>query len=173
METQTNTYWKQWINSDEVFNYLIYRNHCALLKKLHEFLGKQGSKSECRRYLSPYLSQNVLQKHNQRCKRQEITSITITKESHLYWKKKQFQMEPFYFGIYAAFNADNEKNFSCKWEKTTNIYKQKPICMFFSYSLWIGWCFTKWFFSISFRIWSKRLVCGWGLNVEKQISLMF
>ena len=42
-------------------------------------------------------------------------------------EKKHFHKNPLFFWIYADFEADNEKNNSIVWNKTTNIYKQNPV----------------------------------------------
>ena len=68
----------------------------------------------------------MLMLHKQRCENIDITTIRISKESHLYWKK-HFNKNPLYFGIYADFEADNEKDNSIIGNKTTNIYKQNPV----------------------------------------------
>ena len=55
--------------------YLIYKNHYTLIKKLHVFLGKPNCKYICKRCLSSYTKQEVLEKHKFKCQQQEITSI--------------------------------------------------------------------------------------------------
>ena len=57
----------------------------------------------------------------------EINSIRNSLESHLHWKN-HFHKIPFYFRIYADFGTDNEKDNSSIGKKTTNIYKQIPVC---------------------------------------------
>ena len=42
-------------------------------------------------------------------------------------KKKHFHKNPFYFRIYAEFEADNEKDNASVGDKTSNIYKQNPV----------------------------------------------
>ena len=58
-------------------------------------------------------------------KKNDITTIGTSNESHLHWKK-HFHKNPLDFRIYADFEADNEKDNSSVGEKTTNIYKQNP-----------------------------------------------
>ena len=55
-----------------------------------------------------------------------ITTIKTSNESHLHWKNL-FHKNPLYFRIYADFEADNEKENSIIGNKTTNIYKQRPV----------------------------------------------
>ena len=81
----------------------------------------------CRSCLNCYSSQNVLNKQNQRCEQQEIPSIRISHDSHLWWKK-QFHKSPLYFKIDADFEADKEIHFSSIGNGTTNIHKQNPVC---------------------------------------------
>ena len=106
---------------------LIYKGHYALIRKLHVFLGKPDCRFVCRRCLSSYSNENVLNKHKFKCQQQEITSIRTSKESHIYWKK-YFHKLPLYFKIYADFECNNELNNSNMGNKTTNIYHQRPVC---------------------------------------------
>ena len=112
--------------SDNVFNLLIYKNHYALIKKLHVFLGDHNKSFICRRCLNSYTCENALINHKEKCGDDNICTIRTSNESHLYWKK-HFQKNPLYFRIYADFEADNEKDGSKIGKKTTNIYKQKPV----------------------------------------------
>ena len=43
-------------------------------------------------------------------------------------KKKHFQKDLLFFRIYAHFGDDNEIDKSSTGNKTTNIYKQNPVC---------------------------------------------
>ena len=47
--------------------------------------------------------------------------------NHIFNGKKHFHKNPLYFRIYADFEADNVKDDSKIGNKTTNIYKQKPV----------------------------------------------
>ena len=90
------------------------------------FLGDHNKKYICRRCLSSYTIENMLIKHNQKCEIDNITTIEISPDSHLHWKK-HFHKNPLYFRIYADFEADNEKDISSIGNKPTNIYKQNPV----------------------------------------------
>ena len=94
---------------------------------MHVFLGKPDCRFICRRCLSSYSNQKVLNKHKFKCQQQEITSIRTSNESHIYWKK-YFHKLPLYFKIYADFECNNELNNSNMGNKTTNIYHQKAVC---------------------------------------------
>ena len=112
--------------SDKVVDLLIYKNHYALIKKLHVFLGNHNKSFVCRRCLNSYTSENALSNHKEKCGEDNICTIKTSNESHIYWKK-HFHKNPLYFRIYADFEADNEIDNSKVGDKTTNIYKQIPV----------------------------------------------
>ena len=114
------------IESDKVVDLLIYKNHYALIKKLHVFLGNHNKSFVCRRCLNSYTCENALINHKEKCGEDNICTIRTSNESHLFWKK-HFHKNPLYFRIYADFEADNEKDNSKIGNKTTNIYKQNPV----------------------------------------------
>ena len=68
----------------------------------------------------------MLMKPQRKCGDDVITTIKTSNESHIYWKN-HFHKNPFYFRIYADFEADNEKDNYCIGNKTTTKYKQKII----------------------------------------------
>ena len=113
-------------NSDRVIDLAIYKNHYVLIKKLDVFLGDHNKKFICRRCLSLYTSENMLMKHKEKCGDDNITTIKTSNKSHLHWEK-HFHKNPFYFRIYADFEADNEEDNTSIGNKTTNIYKQNPV----------------------------------------------
>ena len=112
--------------SDKVVDLLIYKNHYAFIKKLHVFLGDHNKSFVCRRCLNSYTCENALIKHKEKCGDDNICTIRTSNESHLFWKKP-FHKNPLYFRIIADFEADNEKDDYKIGNKTTNIYKQKPV----------------------------------------------
>ena len=111
--------------SDEVIDLLIYKNHYVLIKKLNVFIGKHDSKYVCRKCLNSYTTHNMIVKHKKLC--QENQQLKTSPDSHIYWKKC-FQKNKLYFRIYADFEADNKKENTSIGDKTTNIYKQEPVC---------------------------------------------
>ena len=111
--------------SDKVIDLIIYKNHYVLIKKLYVFLSKDKYKYICRKCLNSYTSHNMLIKHKNLC--QEIQQLKTSPDSHIYWKK-YFHKNKLYFRIYADFEADNKKEDTSIGEKTTNIYKQEPVC---------------------------------------------
>ena len=112
--------------SDIVIDLIIYKNHYALIRKLHVFLGNHNKSFVCRRCSNSYTCENALIYHKEKCGDYNICTIRTSNESHLYWKK-HFHKNPLYFRIIADFEADNEKDNSMIGNKTTNIYKQNPV----------------------------------------------
>ena len=112
--------------SDIVIDLLIYKNHYALIKKLHVFLGNHNRSFVCRRCLNSYTCENALINHKEKCGDDNICTNRTSNESHLCWKK-HFHKNPLYFRMNADFETDNEKDDSKIGNKTTNIYQQKPV----------------------------------------------
>ena len=110
---------------DKVIDLLIYKNHYALIKKLNVFIGKHDCKYICRRCLNSYTTNSMLIKHKNLCDQNQI--LKTSPNSHIYWKK-YYQKNKLYFRIYADFEADNKKENTNIGDKTTNIYKQEPVC---------------------------------------------
>ena len=73
--------------SDRVVDLLIYKNHYALIKKLHVFLGDHNKSFVCRQCLSSYSCENALINHKEKCGDENICTIRTSNDSHLYWKK--------------------------------------------------------------------------------------
>ena len=110
--------------SDNVIDLLIYKNHYALIKNLHVFLGDYNKSFICRRCLNSYTNENSLLIHKEICGEDNICTIRTSNESHLYWRK-HFQKNPLYFRIIAELEADNEVDGSSVGNKTTNLRKTK------------------------------------------------
>ena len=113
-------------NSDRIIDLATYKNHYVLTRNLDVFLGDHNKKYVCRRCLNSYTIENMLMKHKPKCENIDITTLRTSSESHIY-RKKHFHKNPLFFGIYADFEADNEKDNSIVGDKTTNIYKQNPV----------------------------------------------
>ena len=64
--------------------------------------------------------------HKPKFENNDKTTIRTSSESHIQWKER-FRRNPLYFRIYADFEADNEIDNSSLGNKTTKIYRQKPI----------------------------------------------
>ena len=113
-------------DSDRVIDLLIYKNHYALIKKLNVFLGDHHKNFICRRSLNSYTNEKMLKMLKPEFENIGISTIRISSESHLHWKK-HFHENPFNFRLYADFEVDNENDNSSVGNKTTNIYKQNPV----------------------------------------------
>ena len=70
--------------SDNVIDLLIYKNHYALIKKLHVFLGNHNKSFVCRRCLNSYTCENALINHKEKCGDDNICTIRTSNESQLY-----------------------------------------------------------------------------------------
>ena len=86
--------------SDKVVDLLIYKNHYALIKKLHVFLGDHNKSFVCRLCLNSYTCENALIEHREKRGDDNICTIRTSNESHLFWKK-YFHKNPLYFRIIA------------------------------------------------------------------------
>ena len=113
-------------DSDKVIDLLIYKNHYLLIKNLHIISRNRSCIYVCRRCFISYTSQSVLNKHKKPCGEQDITSLGLSHEFQLYWKKK-FDRNPLSFRICSDFEVDIEIDNSSIGNKTTNIYKQNPV----------------------------------------------
>ena len=69
--------------SDRVVDLLIYKNHYALIKKLHVLLGNHNKSFVCRRCLNSYANENALLNHKEKCGDDNICTIRTSNESHL------------------------------------------------------------------------------------------
>ena len=114
-------------DSNRVVDFLIYKNHYALIEKLNVFLGNHKKRIICRRCLVSYTSENMLMIYKPKRENNEIITISASSESQLHWKN-HFHKNPLYFRIIADFEDDNQIDNSSIRNKTTNIYKQNPVC---------------------------------------------
>ena len=73
--------------SDKIIDLLIFKNHYALIKKLHVFLGDRNKNFVCRLCLNSYTNENALINHKEKFGEGNICTIRTSNESHLYWKK--------------------------------------------------------------------------------------
>ena len=83
--------------SDRVVDYLIYKNHYVLIKKVNVFLSDHHKIFICRRYLNSYTSEIMLTLHKPKCEDKDITTVRTSLDFHLHWKN-YFQKNPLYFG---------------------------------------------------------------------------
>ena len=76
--------------------------------------------------LNSYTNENALRNKKEKCGEDNICTIRISSDSHLYWKK-QFHKNPLYLRIIADFEADNEIDNSSVGNKTTKFFKQNQV----------------------------------------------
>ena len=109
-------------DSDTVIDLLFYKNHNALIMKLHVFLGNRNKRFVCRRCLNSYTCENALINH-----KKSVEMIIYVLSEHrmnlIFIGKNIF----IYFRIIADFEADNEIDGSNIGNKTTKIYKRNPV----------------------------------------------
>ena len=158
--------------SHNVIDLLIYKNHYALIKKLHVFLGDHNKSFVCRRCLNSYTCENALTAHKEKCGDDNICNIRTSKESHLYWKK-HFHKNPLYFRIYADFEADNEKDNSKIGNKTTNIYKQNPVLNGYYIISELNDVLESGYYESPLGYDNCRLVCSRNNKIRKQNGFLF
>ena len=114
------------IDSDRVFDYLIYKKHYALNKNSNTFLGDHNENFKGRRCLNSYINENAFLSHKAKCGEYDICTIRNSSESHLHWKD-HFQKNPLQFRNIAYFGTNIEIDSSSICIKTTIIYKQNPM----------------------------------------------
>ena len=93
--------------SDKDIDFLFYKNHYALIKKVHVFLENHNKSFVCRCCSNSYTNENVLLNHKENCGYDNICTFRPSKKSHFQWKKL-FHKNPLYFRIIADFEVDNE-----------------------------------------------------------------
>ena len=71
---------------DRVVEFLIYKNHNALIQNLKVFLGNHDKNFICRRCFNSNTSEEMLMIHKAKIKNYDVTTIRISSESHLQWK---------------------------------------------------------------------------------------
>ena len=115
-------------DSDRVIDLLIYKNHYALIIKKYVFLVNRNKSFACRRCLHSHTNEYVSMNQKGICGDYDICSISSSSESQLHWID-QFHKSPLYLGIIADFEDDIEIDNSNIRNKTTNIFKQNPMCI--------------------------------------------
>ena len=73
--------------SDRFIDWIIYKKHYAMIKKLNVLLGDHYKKIICRRWLNSYTSVKILMLHKPKCENNDIVTIRTSNESRIYWKK--------------------------------------------------------------------------------------
>ena len=87
---------------------LLFENHYCLITKLHCLLNKDSHmKWVCRRCLTAFSSEDILNQHIDRCQKQQPTNITFSWKDHL--KFEDYHMKvPVPIRVYADFECINQ-----------------------------------------------------------------
>ena len=103
---------------------LLFENHYCLITKLHCLLNKDSHmKWVCRRCLTAFSSEDILNQHNDRCQKQQPTNITFSWKDHL--KFEDYHMKvPVPIRVYADFECINQPQNNPKV-----LFKQIPIAV--------------------------------------------
>ena len=72
--------------SDKVIELLLYKNHCAPIKKFNIFLGDHNENFICRRCWYAYKMENMLTLHQSKCENYDINTFRTSSETHFHWK---------------------------------------------------------------------------------------
>ena len=105
---------------------LLFENHYCLITKLHCLLNNDSHmKWVCRRCLTAFSSEDILNQHIDRCQKQQLTNITFSWKDHL--KFEDYHMKvPVPIRVYADFECINLKS-----DIPKVLYKQIPIAVGF------------------------------------------
>ena len=89
-------------------DFLLYQNHYCLITKLHCLINKDSHmKWVCRRCITAFSSEDILNQHIDRCQKQQPTNITFSWKDHL--KFEDYHMKvPVPIRVYADFECINE-----------------------------------------------------------------
>ena len=127
---------------------LLFENHYCLITKLHCLLNKDSHmKWLCRRCLTAFSSEDILNQHIDRCQKQQPTNITFSWKDHL--KFEDYHMKvPVPIRVYADFECINLKS-----DIPKVLYKQIPIAVGFylispfgnKYNSYFGESCVTWF----------------------------
>ena len=103
---------------------LLYENHYCLITKLHCLINKDSHmKHICRRFLTAFYSNDVLNNHIERCINQQPTNITFIWKNQL--KFEDYYMKvPVPIRVYADFECFNQPGNDAKV-----LFKQIPIAV--------------------------------------------
>ena len=127
---------------------LLFENHFCLISKLHCLINKDSHmKWVCRRCLTAFSSEDILNQHIDRCQKQQPNNITFSWKDHL--KFEDYHMKvPVPIRVYADFECINQPTNDPKV-----LFKQTPIAVGFyqispfgnNYSSYFGVDCVEWF----------------------------
>ena len=131
---------------------LLFENHYCLITKLHCLINKDSHmKWVCRRCLTAFSSEDILNQHIDRCQKQQPTNITFSWKDHL--KIEDYHMKvPVPIGVYADFECINQPTDDPKNDLKL-LFKQIPIAVGFyllspfgnEYYSYFGVDYVAWF----------------------------
>ena len=87
---------------------LLFENHYCLITKLHYLINKSSHmKWVCRRCLTAFSSEDILNQHIARCQKQQPTNIKFSWKDHLKFEDYHMRV-PVPIGVYADFECINQ-----------------------------------------------------------------
>ena len=109
---------------------LLFENHYCLITKLHCLINKNSHmKWVCRRCLTAFSSEDILNQHIDYCQKQQLTNITFSWKDHL--KFEDYHMKiPLPIRVYADFECINQPQNDPKGDPKV-LYKQIAIAVGF------------------------------------------
>ena len=151
---------------------LLFENHYCLITKLHCLLNKDSHKKwVCRRCLTAFSSEDILNQHIDRCQKQQPTNITFSWKDHL--KFEDYHMKvPVPIRVYADFECIKLKSDIPKL-----LYKQIPIAVGFyiispfgnKYNSYFGESCVTWFVNEMLTV-EKIANIYFGTNIPLEIT---
>ena len=132
---------------------LLFENHFCLITKLHCLIKKNSHmKWLCRRCLTAFSSEDILNQHIDRCQKQQPTNITFSWKNHLKFEDN-FMKIPLPFRVYADFESINHSADNPATATAKVLFKQIPIAVGFylispfgnEYFSYFGDSCVKWF----------------------------
>ena len=119
---------------------LLFEIHHCLITKLHCLINKNSHmKWVCRRSLTAFSSEDILNQHIDRCQKQQPTNITFSWKDHL--KFEDYHMKvPVPIKVYADFECINQPT-----DDPKVLFKQIPIAVGFYLISPFGNCYYSYF----------------------------
>ena len=151
---------------------LLFENHYCLITKLHCLLNKDSHmKWVCRRCLTAFSSEDILNQHIDRCQKQQPTKIAFSWKNQL--KFEDYYMKvPVPIRVYADFECINQPQNNPKV-----LFKKIPIAVGYyqispfgnNYSSYFGTDCTKWFVKEMLKL-EQEANKDFKTNLELQIT---
>ena len=131
---------------------LLFANHYCLITKLHCVINKNSHmKWVCRRCLTAFSSEVILNQHIDRCQKQQPTNITFSWKDHLKFENCHMKV-PVPIRVYADFECINQPTDDreaavaiAPIDKSKILFKQIPIAVGFYLVSPFGNCYYSYF----------------------------